>query len=345
MLRRISAIVFVVLLCLAFQPAAAQDGPPPMPGEVIVGDLGAPRALAFDADGNLFVAVAGTGGEVSAMMPGPEGVAEVGLGMTGKIIMVAPDGTVSDFIGALPSLASPMETLGVYRAIPNGDSVWVIFSGEGPGASGAFWANTIAQINRETMVTTRSINLSGFEAVTDPDGRGYDTNVTDLAWADDGTMYITDAGANALLSWTEEGGLAVEAAWGNDVPTSVEIADNGDIYIGFLGEALAPGAGRIEHWSAGELVETFAGLTTITDILLADDGTLYAVEMLNFTEEGPGPGRVISVTADGAESVAEGLITPFGIAQGPDGALYVTFGTIAFEPGMLGGVVRIDMGM
>jgi hypothetical protein len=154
-------------------------------------------------------------------------------------------------------------------------------------------------------------------------------------------MYITNAGANALFTWTAEDGLQVVTSWGNDVPTSIEIADNGDIYIGFLGAGLAPGAGAVEHWSGGELVATYGGMTAITDILL-DGDTLYAVELLNFGEQGPGPGRVVMVTEDGAVAVAEGLIAPFGLAQGPDGALYVSYGTIAFAPGMTGGVVKLD---
>jgi hypothetical protein len=67
------------------------------------------------------------------------------------------------------------------------------------------------------------------------------------------------------------------------------------------------------------------------------------VQLTVFTDQGPGPGSVVSVTAEGTTPIAEGLLAPFGIAQGADGALYVTFGTIAFAPGMTGGVVRLDM--
>ena len=132
-------------------------------------------------------------------------------------------------------------------------------------------------------------------------------------------------------------------AWtDNPVPTSIEVAENGDLYIGFLGAGLAPGAGKVEHWSGGELVETFSRLNAVSDILL-DGDTLYAVQLTVFTEQGPGPGSVVMVTADGATPIAEGLLAPFGIAQGADGALYVTFGTIAFGPGMTGGVVRLEI--
>jgi hypothetical protein len=326
--------------------SAARSGTgrdPPLPGELVLGDLSAPRGLAFDANGNLLVAVAGTGGETQFTMLGPEGASTVNAGLSGRIVSIAPDGTAADLIVGLPSYALAMETLGVYRIIPNSDSLWLLFSGAGAGNTGAFWQDSVVEYDAETLAVKNIINLNNFEAANDPDGSGYDTNVADIAWGMDGTLYIVDAGGNDLLSWTAEDGLQLVHAWtDNPVPTSIEIAENGDFYIGFLGAGLAPGAGKIEHWSGGELVETFAGLNAVSDILL-DGETLYAVQLTVFTEQGPGPGNVVTVTGDGATPVAEGLIAPFGIAQGPDGALYVTFGTLAFAPGMTGGVVRLEM--
>jgi len=334
-------LLLVLIVGAAVLPALAQDMPP-LPGDVVVGDLGAPRGLAFDADGNLLVADAGSGGEIQMVMPGPEGESTVGMGMSGRIVSVAADGTVSDRIAGFPSYAMAMETLGLYRAIPNGDSLWVVYSGAGPATTGAFWQDSVVELDAATLAVRRIINLNAFEVANDPDGNGYDSNVADIAWDGNGTLYIVDAGGNDLLSWTEEGGLQVVAVWpDNPVPTSIAIAENGDLYIGFLGAGLAPGAGKIEHWSNGELAHTYSGLNTITDILL-DGDTLYAVEMVLFTEQGPGPGRVITVDENGATPVAEGLPAPFGIAQGPDGALYVSFGTVPLAPGMTGGVLKLS---
>ena len=345
---RKAMLLLMVVACLGLMaalPAAAQEGMPPLPGEQIGGPLDAPRGLAFDADGNLLVAVAGTGGELETVMPGPEGESTVRLGLTGRIVSIAPDGTTTDLIGGFPSYAFEMETVGLYRAIPNGDSLWVIFNGTGAATTGAFWTDTVAELDAETLAVKNIINLNNFEVENDPDGNGYDSNVTDIAWGPDGTLFIVDAGGNDLLSWTEEGGLELVAVWPeNSVPDAIEIADNGDIYIGFLGEAIAPGAGKIEHWSDGELVETFEGLTGVTDILL-DGDTLYAVQIFLIGEEGPGPGSVVMVSSDGVTPVAEGLLAPFAIAKGPDGALYVTYGTLAFAPGMTGGVVKLATDM
>lgn len=335
-------IVGLMLMLVGLVPAMAQEMPP-LPGEVVAGDLGAPRGLAFDANGNLLVAVAGTGGESSFILSGPDGEAPVTAGLSGRVISIAPDGTASNRIEGLPSYSFPMETGGVYRIIPQGESLWLLFSGTGAGNTGAYWADSIVEYDAETLVVNNVINLNAFEVANDPDGNGYDTNVADIAWAADGTLYIVDAGGNDLLSWTAESGLQLVHAWtDNPVPTSIEVAENGDLYIGFLGAGMLPGAGKIEQWSNGELVETFSGLSTVTDILLEGD-TLYAVQLMEFTEQGPGPGSVVMVAADGVTPVAEGLPAPFGIAQGEDGALYVTFGTLALAPGMTGGVLRLGM--
>jgi hypothetical protein len=339
--RLLTFVGLLIVLSIALLPAMAQEDMPPLPGELVVGDLGSPRGLAFDANGNLLVAVAGTGGETSFTLPGPDGVQPVNAGLSGRVISIAPDRVASDRIVGLPSYAFPMETGGVYRIIPHGESLWLLFSGTGSGNTGAYWADSVVEYDADTLVVKNVINLNTFEAIHDPDGNGYDTNVADIAWGADGTLYIVDAGGNDLLSWTAEGGLQLVHAWSdNPVPTSIEVVENGDLYIGFLGAGMAPRAGKIEHWSGGELVETFAGLNTITDILL-DGDTLYAVQLTVFTDQGPGPGSVITVTADGATPIAEGLPAPFGIAQGADGALYITFGTLAFAPGMTGGVIRL----
>lgn len=346
MLKKAFGLLLVAACLLAVGvPALAQEGMPPLPGDEVLGGLGAPRGLAFDANGNLLVVVAGTGGEVEMVLPGPEGEATMTLGMTGRVVSIAPDGTATDIVQGMPSYASPSETLGLYRAIPRGDSLWLVFSGTGAGAFGAFWTDSVVELDAATLATKNVINLNGIELAQDPDGNGFDTNVADIAWGADGTLYIVNAGQNALLSWTAEAGLQVVTAWpDNSVPDSIEIAENGDFYIGFLGAGLAPGAAKIEHWSNGAIVHTYEGLNAVTDILL-DGDTLYAVEMVIFGEQGPGPGRVVTVSADGVTPVAEGLIAPFAIAKGPDGALYVTYGTVAFAPGMMGGVVRLNAGM
>lgn len=318
-------------------PAEAGPMMPPLPGEVVVDGI-TPRGLSFDANGNLIITDAGSGGNLSMEGPGPQGMTTISYGMTGTIWSVAPDGTVSTVLGGFPSYnMGGSETVGVYRAYQQGDSWWLVVNSAGPGA---YWGSSVVELDANGM-TRRVISMYPYEAANNPDGNEIDSNVSDIAWAADGTLLITDAGANTLYAWTEEDGLSVVQTWsGNDVPTSVEVAENGDVYVGFLGAGLAPGAGKVEVWSDGELVNTFGGLTAVTDILL-DGETLYAVELFLFGEQGPGAGDVVMLAADGNTVVVGGLLAPFGIAKGADGSLYVGYGTIPLMPGMVGGVVKV----
>ncbi len=318
-------------------PALAQDAPP-LPGELVLSDLNTPRGISFDADGNLLVAITGNGGDFALTTKTPEGEAVLNVGLSGEVLSIDADGVSTPVIQGLPSFSSEQETIGLYRAIEHDGSLWLVVSAGGPGQ---YWADSIVELDGETKMVKNVIPFYPYEVANNPDGNELDSNVTDIAWDSEGTLYVADAGANTLYSWTEEGGIEVVTTWPeNSVPTSIEIAENGDLYVGFLGEGLAPGAAKIERWSNGELAETFSGLNTVTDILL-DGETLYAVELVLFGEQGPGPGRVVTVTAEGATPIAEGLMAPFAIAKGPDGSLYVSFGTIAFAPGMTGGIVKL----
>jgi sugar lactone lactonase YvrE len=209
----------------------------------------------------------------------------------------------------------------------------------------SIYADAIVEVDKASGRVKTFIDLWAYEAANNPDGNEIDSNVNDIAWASDGTMYIVETGANSLYSWTADDGLQVVQVWAeNPVPDSIRFASNGDIYIGFLGAGLGPGAARIEHWSAdaSELIETFEGLTAVTDIALDADDNLYAVQFFQFGDQGPAPnsGSVVMVTADAITPIAENLSFPFGLAQAPDGSWAVTVNSAFLPPGS-GAVVKI----
>lgn len=339
MRRSVLLLVLLVGLLALGGAVAAQDMPPP-PGEVVIDGLLQPRGISFGPDGSLVVVEGGDGGDL-LVAETPDGNLMAGLDWA--VNSVAADGTKTPLL-LLPSLNTGTEAISAYRAYWHDDSWWVVMTGGAPEQPP--WnplSATILQLDSAGRILT-VIDTWPFEEANNPDGLEINTNPSDIAWLSDGTLLITDAGGNALLSWTAADGLQLVHAWGNDVPTSVEVTANDDVYVGFLGEGIAPGAGRIEHWSGGDLVETFSGLTGVTDIEVTADGTLYAVQLFQAGADPaapPGPGNIVTVTADGATPVVEGLVLPHSMAIGDDGSIYVTVGTAAFFGPVPGQVLKI----
>jgi glucose/arabinose dehydrogenase len=337
MLRK--SLLFLLVIMMVVVPAAAQDA------EVVVDGLVSPRGIAFDEEGNLYVAEAGSGGE--KVLLEIEGTTVSG-GLTSQVSMITPDGSKSVAVGNLTSATDPFAAaaLGVIRALPAGDSLWLVLS-DAQGMT--VFSDAIVEIDKTTTRVKTYIDLRAYEEANNPDGtEEILSNPADIEFGPDGKLYIVDTGANTLFTWTEAEDLQVVHAWSdNSVPTSIEFAENGDIYIGFLGQGLAPGGGKIEHWSAdgSELLETFPGLTNVTDILLSADGSLYAVQLMILGEQGPEPssGSVVQVTDDGITPVLEGLDTPYGIAQDGEGNIIVTTNT-AFGDPTAGTIVRVPAG-
>ena len=92
------------------------------------------------------------------------------------------------------------------------------------------------------------------------------------------------------------------------------------------------------------MLQTYDGLTMATDVLVTEDGTIYAVEFAaGLGDSGfiPDSGRVVTVSEDGVTPVMEGLRLPYGLAQSPDGSLVVSVIT-AFDPSGSGMVIAVE---
>lgn len=344
MLRK--TLLSVIVIGLLAGAALAQD-------DVVTG-LNNPRNVFLTEDGTLYIAEAGAGGE--SQVTGPFGPAAAGL--TAQISAVTSDGETAIIIPGLVSMDAGFGQIeGPTAVYVADDSYWVVL-GMGP-AENPFegtMVEALVQIDSESGEVLQSVDLRAFETENNPDGaQEVVSNPADIAVAADGTVYIADASGNSVLTWTEADGLSLFAAWPGDdqsaqaVPTSVAIGPDGSVYVGFLsGFPFAQGSARIEVYSAdGELQQTFEGLTLVTDVLVTEAGDVYAVEMASgFGDTGyiPSSGRIVKVTADGLEAVAEGLNFPYGFAIDADGSFLVTVDS-AFAAPDSGRVVRVAAGM
>jgi DNA-binding beta-propeller fold protein YncE len=330
MSRKFFVLFWLTIASLSGLAVLAQDEEP------LASGLVGPRQITYASDGTLFIVEAGSGGDVEA-----EGAfGPVTVGQTGRLTAVSPEGEQTVLLDNLVSMDGGQR--GAMAALVTDDTIWLAL-GEGPAELPFEDALVMAvvELDRETLETRQVIDVFAAEEAENPDGDITLSNPSDLALAEDGTLYIADASANTVWTWTEEDGLHVFASWSiddNPVPTTVALAPDGNLYVGFLTGFPFPTEGsRIEVYTPeGELVQTYEGLTMVTDVLVTEDGTVYAVQMADsFGDQGfnPESGSVVTVSEDGIEPVAEGLNIPYGLALSPDGTLVVVVNAFFGAPG------------
>ena len=134
-----------------------------------------------------------------------------------------------------------------------------------------------------------------------------------------------------------------EAMESDPVPTAVAFDQAGNMYVSFLpGIPFLPGAAKVVRVAPDGTTSDFAtGLTMVTDLRTGPDGDLYAVQMGQFTQDGPVPdsGSIIRIKADSSsEVVVNGLSFPTSIDFNAAGDAYVTVNGVG-APGT-GGVLK-----
>lgn len=338
------AVSAVLALSLAV-PAFAQDEMPPMEMpplpegvELVATGLNGPRGLAVAEDGTIFVAEVGAGGAETLMTP--EG--EMPFGMSSTVRIIGMDGALLPAVSYLPSAGGTAGASGVAYA---GEVGWVAVNG---GAPNIPFTAALLKVDTASGRILDYVDLFSYEAANNPDGNEIDSNPVSVDVAPDGTVYVTDAGANTVYTYTDADGLQVFHTWSeNPVPTDVAIAEDGSVFVSFLSPGeMAPGTAMVQQLSAdGEVVSTFGDLTALTGITLGRDGEIYVVSMTTgLGPEGPAPGQVIRVsqTQEPNEIIADGLMLPYGIVTDNDGALLVSTAAAFLPPGT-GSVVRIPV--
>jgi hypothetical protein len=189
-------------------------------------------------------------------------------------------------------------------------------------------------------------DLAAHEAATNPIDNP-DSNPASVARV--GSHYlVADAGGNTILDVDRRGGVTTIAAFPDTmvqvpgapegtlmpmqfVPTSAIVGPHHEYYVSQLTGFPFPKGGstiwRLDD--AGHPTAYATGLTNVTDLAFAHDGSLYAVEI---SSEGllNGPiGALVRIPKGGgtAETVVGGLFAPYGVALRGDNA-YVTTGSI-----------------
>lgn len=314
---------------------------------------------------------AGAGEEASPVAEGEgEGEGEGGpptnRGYTGQVTVVTPDGTQGVLSTSFASYSDGVGPEGITIG-PDGLIYMAVGgAGVGAGADAITGENTVFVIDPATGQPTVLAELGSLEVANNPDGTDVNPNLYDVAFGTDGLLYVADAGGNTIYSVDPATGAAslftvvpelgdltgaTPEAGAPDrqaVPTGLALATDGNLLVGLLSEGWpADGPSILSLAADGTFTSVAEGLSVVVDVTVGPDGAIYATQLTTgFGPEGPAPGNVLRIGADGStEVVVDGLFLPHGIAFDGAGNLYVTTGAIFLGPGAPGGqVLRCAVG-
>lgn len=363
-MRSLRSIAFSLLLALALSLASitvlAQESTPetgslPDGVEVIASGLTNPRGFTWDASGNLYLALAGTGGPNQVVADGTP--YPFFTGDSSSVVRVENGCTVPVAEGIVSNLwTDPGWIWGAMDVAVFNGQLYALLGGGGADVGQPDRPNGVYVVNADGTIELFADLSAWFRdnpPAFIPFDYGADGSLFDLE-ADADRLWVTEAVGGRLISITADGTISLVADLSDDhrVPTGIAPAPDGGAYVNH--ETVVPfpdGAAVVIHVALdGTETDAWTGLTAGTDLAMGPDGVLYAAEMAtgNLDEPpylNPGTGRIVRQTGpDSSEPVVVDADYPVYLGFGPDGALYLTYPAFGEDAGEgLGALLRIDL--
>jgi sugar lactone lactonase YvrE len=321
-------------LALGWAPAHAAAAPAL---SVFARGVDNPRGLSIGADGTLYVASAGHAGPTCL-----DRKKQNCIGFSSRVLAIAPGGARRTVAKGLISAGGRDGTFttgadGVSVA-PDGKVYAVTTSGTRKDLQSApkrvrDGAGKLFDVGSGTLRPI--VALDELEWKNNFDRIKGDRNSNPYAvLALPDRVIVADAGANTILSVAPDGNVSVLAVLASNgkaqpVPTSLALGPDGAVYAGELSEGAGTGKARV--WRIpldGGAPSVYAtGLTAITGLAFARDGSLYATELTTNFKKETAPGAIVKLAPGGGARMVlkrSALVFPSGAAVGADGALYVS---------------------
>jgi glucose/arabinose dehydrogenase len=306
---------------------------------VVMQGLENPRALAFSADGSLYVTEAGTpitpvASTLSLTVRGETFF----FGTTGAISRLSA-GVQSRVLTSLPMLYSP--TSGTITGAHGigfsaaGDMYFTVGLGANPAQrTGPMSALGLLMRLPAASGTPQVVaDISAFEGANNPDAGLIDTNPYQLAVLSDRVL-IADSGANAVLQTSFAGVTSLVTvlpptpSGGEPVPTGIAVGSDGLAYASQLTSAPFPrGSASVYRLDSAAPTKVATGFTNAIDLKLGPDGLLYVIEITHngLTSGSPTGGlwQINPQTGASTLLMTDGLTRPTALAFDRAGNLYI----------------------
>ncbi len=304
---------------------------------VFASGLNAPRGLKFGPDGNLYVAEAGLGGNISTASLCDQVIPPVGPyfgGNSAKILKINCSGDVSIVADNLPSAENSLgDRLGVTDIAFKGNKLYALLAGGGCSHGNSDVPASIIKVNQNgswsvfaDLSTWQQNNPVAQPEVNDfePDGSWYSLITAK------GNLYAVEPNHGEMVKISNNGNISrvidFSATYGHNVPTSV--AYHGNFYVGDLKLfPIVAGSSNIYKITPSGQSQVWAtGFTAILGVTFDKKGNLYVLETSSVDGfPTPNTGRVIQVKHNGNRNViVDSLTFPTAMTFGPDGALYIS---------------------
>ena len=337
---------------------AAAPAPEPTP---VATALTNPRGFTWDDSGALVVALAGSGGTAPPTEDTPTNavIGPFGGGPTAAVASIDASGCPT---AVATGLASTLDAVGGVLGAEDvaylDGELYIGVDGGGPGHGNPDQPSGIYRVAddgspelvADLSTWTRENPVATVPGDSDPDAGGYSLVVEPSS----GTLWVDDPNSGQILSVATDGTISrvVDLSDPHAVPTRLALDPAGGVFVGTLTPVPFPdGGAQVMHVGTDGTVEVvWTGLTTVVDVAVGADGTLYALEMStgNLAEPpffNPASGRIVRQTGpDTAEAVHEGLMFPVAMEIGSDGAFYVSTPALGANDGS-GAILRLDAPM
>jgi len=282
-------LVLGAALALSVANTSAQSAPSPTAGTKLTGGLLSPRGMKIGPDGMIYVAEAGTGGDIT-----PPTVDGGKSGFTGRISKIDPaTGTRTTVVDKLPSNGGGEgDNVGAADVAFIGNQLYYIqthggaFYGFPDNPTGVYQVNSNGTIKLVADIGTFNIDhpiddvKNKVQHDIEAGGNPYSMTVRD------GKFLVADGNQNQVMQIATSGVITRLAEFhGHPVATGIATAATGPIYVTTLGQfPFSPSDGAVYQigYPTGSITKVASGFSSMTDVEIGPGGQLYA---LNFGDQ------------------------------------------------------------